>query len=978
MSEPVDRLRSALADRYEIDREVGSGGMATVYLATDVRHERRVALKVLRPELAATLGPERFLQEVRVTANLQHPHILPLFDSGEADGFLFYVMPYIEGESLRDRLAREGELPVPEAARLLRDVVDALGAAHAMGVVHRDIKPENILVSGRHALVTDFGVAKAVSEATGRHRLTTMGVALGTPTYMAPEQAAADTNIDHRADIYAVGAVAYELLTGHPPFTGRSPQQLLSAHVTEAPRPVTEARSAVPAGLETLVMRCLEKKPADRWQRAEEMLPVLETFATPSAGITPTGMTPVPQGPSRSVPWAGVGAAAGVVAALAAAVWLGAGGIGGTGTAPAEVDPDRVAVVPFRVSGADPSLAYLREGMVDLLSVKLSGSISAVEPRTVLDAWRRAGGGDVDPPLDAILDLAAGLGAGRALLGSAVGSPGQLTLSASLYEAPRGRELATASVTGRAEQLPDIIDRLTAQMLSLEAGESQERLATLTTTSLPALRAYLDGMASYRRGLYREATESFVQAVRQDSTFALAALYIDEANAMLFGGVPGAGGSAALVRAHRDRLGPRDRAYSLAVYPDSADGRDALERWEAAMPELGDRPEAWYHFGDRLFHFGARLGVEGFLARSKEAFSRSVALDSTYFAALHHLIFIAEIEGDTAFALEHMRRYLESEQSGYVADLFHYDIAALTGDDAALQRLDSEMESLSDETLMALAVVPGGDWILPPFATDRAMRAADILLDRAATPDAQLDALDRQHYVVMNAGRPARGEAVLSRVSSLPGHAALADRSRIHAAVYWDGEADAAEGAARRLRGEAASETRNLYAVATWDLAQGRMEGIAPAIARLRAAGTVIDSLRASVLETRAAHAADDPSVLELGVALEAELLRGRGTNEVRAQGNLTLVELFEAQGDPRRALAASRRVPWNTPGALYASTFTRARARLSAATGDTAASARAYDLYLRMRPDPEPRLQPEANRIRAELAELRAGSSGP
>jgi len=293
LTDVLDRLKKALADRYDIEREIGSGGMATVYLAEDLKHSRKVAIKVLRPDLAATLGPERFLREIEVAAKLQHPHILPLHDSGEADGFLFYVMPYIEGQSLREKLAKEGELPIGEAVRILRDVVDALSAAHASGVVHRDIKPENILLSRRHALVTDFGVAKAVSEATGRHQLTTAGMALGTPAYMAPEQAAADPHVDHRVDIYAVGVVAYELLTGRPVFMGTTPQMILSAHVTEAPQPVTRHRDTVPAALESVVMRCLEKKPADRWQSTEELLPQLEALATPSGGMTPTGTQPV-------------------------------------------------------------------------------------------------------------------------------------------------------------------------------------------------------------------------------------------------------------------------------------------------------------------------------------------------------------------------------------------------------------------------------------------------------------------------------------------------------------------------------------------------------------------------------------------------------------------------------------------------------------------------------------------------------------
>ena len=250
MTEPVTRLQAALADRYRIERELGQGGMATVYLAEDLKHHRKVAVKVLRPELAATLGPERFAREIEVAARLQHPHILGLIDSGDADGFFYYVMPYVEGETLRDRLTRGGELPVPEAVRLLGEIAEALATAHRAGVVHRDIKPENVMLSGRHAMVMDFGVAKAVTEASGDHQLTSVGVALGTPAYMAPEQATADPQMDGRVDIYALGVMGYEMLTGATPFPGLNPQQTLAAHVTRAPdaggpaarRPLARAR----------------------------------------------------------------------------------------------------------------------------------------------------------------------------------------------------------------------------------------------------------------------------------------------------------------------------------------------------------------------------------------------------------------------------------------------------------------------------------------------------------------------------------------------------------------------------------------------------------------------------------------------------------------------------------------------------------------------------------------------------------------
>ena len=322
MSQRLETLKAALADSYAIDREIGHGGMATVYLAEDLKHHRKVAVKVLRPDLAASLGAERFIREIEVAAQLTHPHILPLHDSGEAEGFLYYVMPFIDGDSLRQRIEKEGELPVIEAIRIIREVADALGHAHSHGVVHRDIKPDNVMLSGRHAMVADFGVAKAVSEATGRQSLTTAGIALGTPSYMSPEQAAADPNVDHRADIYALGAMAYELLTGRPPFVGASPQQVLSAHVTEQPDTVTSRRATIPPALDQVVMKCLAKRPADRWQSAEEMLPVLEGLAaTPSGGLTPTGTVPVQAIQPR--PSRRLAVTAGVVVALSILGFLG-------------------------------------------------------------------------------------------------------------------------------------------------------------------------------------------------------------------------------------------------------------------------------------------------------------------------------------------------------------------------------------------------------------------------------------------------------------------------------------------------------------------------------------------------------------------------------------------------------------------------------------------------------------------------------
>ena len=324
-----------------------------------------------------------------------------MFDSGEADGFLYYVMPYLEGESLRERIARESELPVGDAVRVLREVTDALAAAHAMGVVHRDVKPDNVMLSGRHAVVTDFGVAKAVSEATGRHQLTTVGVALGTPTYMAPEQAAADENIDHRADIYAVGAMGYERLAGRPPFIGTSLQAVLTAQVTEKPRELTELRAAVPPGLSAVLMRCLEKKPADRWQSAEALLGQLEAFATPTTGVTPTQVQP-----TTAVAGAGARTPAWLKVALPVAV-LGIGvlawsALRGPSTQSTELPaaaalseggPDRLVVMPLENLTADPEMDVWGQLAADWMARAIDGPrpLPVIASTTVRDAVRELG-----------------------------------------------------------------------------------------------------------------------------------------------------------------------------------------------------------------------------------------------------------------------------------------------------------------------------------------------------------------------------------------------------------------------------------------------------------------------------------------------------------------------------------------------------------------------------------------------------------
>ena len=528
MTDAFDRLKSALADRYSIEREIGSGGMATVYVAEDLKLRRKVALKVLKPDLAAALGPDRFLQEIDIAAKLTHPHILGLHDCGEADGFLYYVMPYIEGESLREKLAREGELPISDSVRILKEVVDALAEAHSSGVVHRDIKPDNVMLSGRHALVTDFGVAKAVSESTGRNRLTTEGIALGTPAYMAPEQAAADPHIDHRADIYAIGAVAYELLTGRPPFTGTTQQEILAAHVTQAADPVTKYRESVPPALAALVMRCLEKKPADRWQTAEELLPQLEALATPSGVVTPTGARPVlARKRNPKLLWAFVAAVV-LVAAVSLLAGLSRTAVDTSAAALPDSTWRVILVANLDHSPADSTLAM---GSSEALRGQLQGTPKLIVPaRADLADWCRRIIGPQGCPVnaDSLYELSMSRGWHGVLTGSVQRLGPGYVFSVSLRSTGGARVQVGASET--AADSADIVaavgrlaenlsEQLVEVMPGLERAPGEERTFFHSVRSLEAYRVYSDAERLWGTDDIA-AMDGYRQAIRLDSTFA--------------------------------------------------------------------------------------------------------------------------------------------------------------------------------------------------------------------------------------------------------------------------------------------------------------------------------------------------------------------------------------------------------------------------------------------------------------------------
>jgi eukaryotic-like serine/threonine-protein kinase len=960
MPDPVTRLQAALAERYRIERELGQGGMATVYLAEDLKHHRRVALKVLRPELAATLGPERFGREIAVAARLQHPHILGLIDSGEAGGFFYYVMPYVQGETLRDRLARGGELPVPEAVRLLGEIAEALATAHASGVVHRDIKPENVMLSGRHAMVMDFGVAKAVTEASGEHQLTSAGVALGTPAYMAPEQASADPHMDARVDIYAVGVMAYEMLTGATPFPGLNPQQTLAAHVTRTPVPVAQNREGLSPALEAVVMRCLAKRPADRFQTADELVTALEPLAGPSGGITPTQTRPIAAvaASRRGLPrWAWAAVAAVLVLAVSAfLIWK-----RGARVAARPLDANLVAVLPFRTAGADPSVQYLRQGMVDLMQAKLTGEGGprAADARSVLAAVRDAGGDADDLDEQAVSQVARKVGAGRVLQGSIVGPADHLVVNASLVSATDGRTLTQTSVTGPRDSLFVLIDRLTAQLLALGTGASADQLSALTTTSLDALRAYLDGVAAFRRGVFQTSTPTLARAVELDSTFALALSALVESD----GWHPATTDMKRVRRLawqYRERLNSRDQLFlSLRLgsrYPRTTPWQVQIADAERAVQRIPESAEAWFYLGDDLFHAGRISDIADPEVRARQAFEQSFQRDSLYGAPIQHLAMLTWIAGDTAAQRLWTQRLIALDSTAEGVPGARWNLLQARRDTAGirafLSRLDGGPMSVPQgivffEPLDSLTIVYQ-DRLL-----DAAYRLAATKTDRAQVAGDRVRAL-------VNAGRPSQAAKWIDTVATMNLRAAgfLGVTG-----MYWFGG-----GPADTMKMDA--EQRDIRAAYGGDAARATR---LLAFWKQQAAADSTDgfySRAAPLLEARVASMRGDPAAPRLTDRADS-LWQGR--EDGHAWAGLELARLYEGQGRVDRALRAVRRrwLPLGEPEAAGLAESYRVEGRLAALADDKVGALRAYRNYLRLRVDPEPSRVPQLDSVRAEIRAL-------
>jgi len=647
------RLQAALGDAYVIDRELGGGGMSRLFVATERSLNRQVVIKVLPPELAGEVSAARFKKEIEVAARMQHPHIVPILAAGSGDDLLWYVMPYVRGESLRHRLKEGGKLPVRDAMRILIEVADALAHAHRQGIVHRDIKPENILLEEGHAVLADFGVARAIVAAREASNLeaanlTGIGMSVGTPTYMSPEQAAGENNVDARADIYALGLVGYEMLAGQHPFGGSgSVQSMIVAHLTEPAPPVAKLRADSPPAVNAAIARALAKQPDARFRTAEEFRDALD--AAPAHMRT------------MRAPWLAIGAAA-----VAALVVIGI--VVARKQRALPLDQNLVAVAPFDV--VDNDLKLWHEGMVDVLSRNLDGAgpLRTVSPTLVVRRWS----GRADK--ESATSLGKATGARLAVFGRLIRSGADsVRASASVVDVSTGRVLGDVERRDALANMDRLSDSLTIGLLR-ELGKTRAlggaQMSSVGTTSLTALKAFLQGQQYYRKSAWDSALANYDRAIDNDSTFSIALMY----DGLTHGWVGGAADSLAvtnLTRASKFNKGlaPRDSLLVVAngLFAELGQSRRApslsvLRSMFGTLHEGVRRyptdPEMWFALGDAQYHYGwgAEVGVPQ--TTVLQSFDRAIALDSAFTPAYIHAI-----EMSFRYGTANGRRYL----AGYLA-----------------------------------------------------------------------------------------------------------------------------------------------------------------------------------------------------------------------------------------------------------------------------------------------------------------------
>jgi serine/threonine protein kinase len=992
---------------YRIVEEAGRGGMGAVYLAErdDGQFRKRVALKLVR----AGVIPEdellrRFREERQILAELEHPGIARLLDGGVTEeGLPWLAMEYVDGIPI-ERYCDERGLDPAARLDLFCAVCDAVQYAHRRRIVHRDLKPGNILVAeptgeeegAGQVKLLDFGIAQLLAaESSADAAEHTPSLRLLTPEYASPEQLRGEA-VTPTADVYALGVLLHRLLCGHHPY--RTAGSSIKGVEQRVPGTKPELRRRLGGDLDAIVLRALSKDPEQRYSNAGELAAEVRRHLRGAR-------VDVRQGAYRR---RSVFALAAVTVVLALAAWITARDEGG-GTA---IDPERIVVAPFQVAAEGP-FGYLREGLVDLLTTSLNGDTGsrATDPRAVMAAWRNAVRNDRQGLAPASAQrVARGLGAGQLLMGSVVGTPERLTLNATLYDAVGSAVRTRVSIHGPADSLPALVDGLVGQLLARDAGLPGPTLASLTTTSLPALRSYLDGRRDYRGGRFGEAAAHLQQALNHDSTFALAAIHLALTAGMGDLTAPPATRERALRLAWeaRDRLGTPDRLVLEALagprYPEATPRHELLQARTRAVNAAPDRPEVLAMMGD--FHLvGVLRGEPDALQRSTDYFGRALALDSSFARPAYNVVREAAAVGDTATVRRVVRRFMASDSVSEMAHLLAWIEAAVSGDQRAVLHVRARMPAMHPTAL---------GWIVfhaLMFGRDMDGAGAALAALRATVRSEHEwgNHRFREWEYLGNRGRiaemwsqlevsafEAAGYGPVEELGLSAEQRAQQERAvyRIRTALFWGGDTTGVgdaivvleNGYRRSLAPKGDPAARIVVGDGACFAGMGRLAAGEVAAARLASARLhkLLDggmelpnrghyALCATTLDALVAVAEGSPDARRRVERADSLLRHAPPGRMAMSHTQLLLARAFDALGDSEAGLRTIRRRGVNNP-AYFLATILAEEGRLAASTGDLEGAIRAYRHYLALRTDPDPALAPDVERVRIDLSRLLAG----
>ena len=1029
-ADPIAALRVALRGHYDIERQIGQGAFATVFLARDLKHERKVAIKVLNADPTSETGELRFIREIRLLARLQHPNILPLHDSGHVQALLYYVMPYVSGETLRDRMNREKQLSPDAACTIAKEAADALAYAHAQGIIHRDIKPENILLSTGHPILSDFGIAHIISVA-GVRQLTRTGTGgPGTPAYMSPEQLTGDRELDGRSDTYSLGCVLYEMLVGKAPFAGKD--GFVKRFTEPAPR-VSASRKDILPWIDDAVATALERNPTDRYPTANELVAAIspsQIHAKHSATSSAEGRAisarevdeplenvgqrgAVRQSKSRFTRmferWAstppGRRRAAVTVIALTTAVvvaigivrWRSEQGRGNSITASIP-GADVVAVAPFRIVAADQSVEFLAEGMVDLLGATLGAGTPnwrTLDPASFLMEWRRRAGSPArELSLNDAITIAKEAGATRLVRGAIVKGGNGITITANLLTTEKGRLIGRVEVSGNVDSIPSLVEQLATQLLGLEAGENETTLGILKGTPLPAVRDYLAGRDAFRRADYAAAVQLQNRALTIDPTFAVAAVELGRM-ANWIGDDASRRHSYELAWAHKERLGPLDLALLHGMlgprYPEGSTRTEFLASWEHVAELQPTQPDGWYESADLLFHnpwLGTAEDQEG-LARAHVLFVRALNRAPDYWPAFQHLLQLAAHDKNNAELTQLWLHASNANLSTDVKAFLNWRVAIALSDTSAERAAWTSLDRASLLALQWVAMTSQEDGV----AMADAARALDLRLARSGTDAERVDALLARHALALNSGNWQKAKSTTAALRSTTGGSGVGRELQVLDVVYGgvpsnDGEADAASDLQdfAKVSTEPAQSDHEQRAIdrcflGHWYLSKRQLSRTVEIIGELRATNFRYPKQLWSVqvhtcellLDAWVAVLSHRPDAAKTLDVLNTGLAGGVYMTS-RLLWDITVLssaQLFETAGNRSRAYTAIRRRNWFYRWPTYLAPQLFAAGRLALLAGDTSAAVSAYRHYLAIRTDPDPLFLNDVLRTRKTLSSL-------